>query len=76
MKIVFLTFFPCVALMGLCALYSANRSLYVRAELFRMTKYGSLAVSHQTREDVMKNLFQTEYHIAAVYSLAALHAGG
>ena len=24
----------------------------------------------------MKNLFQTEYRIAAVYSLAALHAGG
>ena len=34
------------------------------------------AVSHQTREDVMKNLFQTEYRIAAVYSLAALHVGG
>ena len=24
----------------------------------------------------MKNLFQTEYRIAAVHSLAALHAGG
>ena len=24
----------------------------------------------------MKNLFQTEHHIAAVHSLAALHAGG
>ena len=34
------------------------------------------AVSHQTREDVMKNLFQIEHRIAAVYSLAALHAGG
>ena len=34
------------------------------------------AVSHQTREDVMKNLFQTEYRIAAVYSLAALYVGG
>ena len=34
------------------------------------------AVSHQTREDVMKNLFQTEYRFAAVYSPAALHAGG
>ena len=33
-------------------------------------------VSHQTREDVMKNLFQIEHRIAAVYSLAALHAGG
>ena len=34
------------------------------------------AVSHQTREDVMKNLFQAEHRIAAVHSLAALHAGG
>ena len=43
MKIVFFSFFPCVALVGLCVLYSANRSLYVLAELFRMTKYGSLS---------------------------------
>ena len=34
------------------------------------------AVSHRTGEDVMKNLFQIEHRIAAVYSLAALHAGG
>ena len=34
------------------------------------------AVSHRTREDVMKNLFQIEHRIAAVYSLAALHVGG
>ena len=33
------------------------------------------AGSHQTREDVMKNPFQTEHRIAAVHSLAALHAG-